>query len=91
MLLEEGAAVDNTLEGADEGGGGSSIHDTGTLGARGGVPGRNITNTLQGHGQRTHPTLAWDITSSFKMFQASSTAVFPAQKLLVTFKMSQVM
>ena len=43
-----------------------------SLGARGGVPGRNIT-------------------SSFKMFQASLTAVSPAQEMPVTFKMSQVM
>ena len=71
---------------AEDGSGGTLailVIDTGgiphSLGARGGVPGWNTANTLQGNGQSTQPIPTQYIPSSFRVFQANFLAVFPGQ------------
>ena len=62
-----------------------------TLGAKGGVPGWYTTNTLQGHGQSTHPYTGLGTGGAFIIFQANFFAVFLIQEMLSTFTVSQVM
>ena len=61
------------------------LHHLFTLGARGGVPGRYTANTSQGNGQSTHPKPTWYTANTFKIFQANSIAMFPAQRIISTF------
>ena len=62
-----------------------------TLGARGGVLGQYITNTSQGNGQSTEPIPTQHTPRSFRIFQANFPAIFPAQEMVSTFTVFQIM
>ena len=62
-----------------------------SLGARGGVPSWYIKSTLQGNGQCTQHLPAQYISSTFRIFPANFHTVFPAQEIISTFTVSQVM
>ena len=62
-----------------------------SLGARGGVLGQYIANTSQGNGQSTKPIPTQHTPSSFRIFQANFPAIFPAQEMVSTFTVFQIM
>ena len=66
-------------------------HSSLPLGARGGVPSRYIVSTLQGNGQCTQHLPARYISSTFRIFPTNFHAIFPAQEMISTFTVSQVM
>ena len=62
-----------------------------TLGARGGVLSQYITSTSQRSGQCTQHLPTGYISSMFRIFPANFHAVSPAQEMVSTFTVSQVM
>ena len=62
-----------------------------SLGARGGVPSRYIASTSQGNGRCTQHVPTRYISSTFRIFPANFHAVSPAQEMVRTFTVSQVM
>ena len=67
------------------------LRDMLSLGARGGVPSRYIASTSQGNGQCTQHLPTRYISSTFRIFPTNFHAIFPAQEMISTFTVSQVM
>ena len=61
------------------------------LGTSGGVLSRYITSTLQGNGQCTQHVPTQYISSTFRISLANFPAISPAQEMVSTFRVSQVM
>ena len=69
----------------------SDYLDCFSLGARGGVPSWYIASTSQGNGQCTQHLPTQYISSTFRIFPTNFHAIFPAQEMISTFTVSQVM